>query len=704
MPFTSLLNAGPPLLFLLLVASSWAGALAGGLVYRRSRRSLRRGARWSMGLLVIALLLLLGHGVLVGLLSGFGWRFVAERLALAPLLLPPALAVASLSLPTLWRLAGLLLDAPDAEPAPDERALAARPALILPPRLLALGAAVGIYQSAVVPFLAAPALATLWAIFCGYGLLLWLLPGRAERAIREGHLARLGLPWRLLRLALVLGLLLGGGAVAVGRSAAASRLPERYSLMDHATIDLGGGSPVSLAGHGHAAGGVVQAAAAGAPSVRSVTELAGPRDATPDVRFTLTARQQTLRLRSGATVEAWSFNGQIPGPELRVRQGDLVEVELVNQDIAAGVSIHWHGVNVPNAEDGVAGVTQDAVRPGGRHIYRFVATDEGTRWYHSHQQSSEQVRRGLFGALIVEPREPTSEQSADLELTITAHGWPTADGVVEALGVDDTLVRQAIPAGREVRLRLLNADDRIRSFALNGAPFRVIALDGNPIHEPAELRDVAVAIPGGGRADLLFTMPDGPVRLGQLERPWLGYAFSSDGEDEPPPLRAEQRFDPLAYGSPVPTPFGPASAFDRSFLMVFDNTLGFYDGRFGTLRTINGAVHPNTPAQMVREGELIRLVLVNRSHVDHPMHLHGHHVLVLSRNGEPTRGSPLWLDTVSVLPGETWEVAFRADNPGIWMDHCHNLEHVATGMMMHLAYEGVTTPFEAGTATGNSPE
>jgi FtsP/CotA-like multicopper oxidase with cupredoxin domain len=510
-------------------------------------------------------------------------------------------------------------------------------------------------------------------------------------------------PWRLLRVALVLGLLLGGGALAVGRSAAASRLPERYSLMDHAAVDLGGGSPVRLAGHTHAADGAAQVVD-GDPPLRSVTELHGPRDATPDVRFTLTARQQTLRLRSGATVEAWSFNGQIPGPELRARQGDLVEVELINQDIAAGVTIHWHGVNVPNAEDGVAGATQDAVRPGGRHVYRFVATDAGTRWYHSHQQSSEQVRRGLFGALIVEPREPAPDEAAARELMVIAHGWQTADGVTEALGIDDALSYEAIPVGTPVRLRLLNADDRIRTFALNGAPFRVVALDGNAIHEPGELRDAAVAVPGGGRADLFFTMPDGPVRLGQLERPWLGYAFSPDGRAEPPPLRAAERFDPLVYGSPAPTLFGPTSTFDRSFVMVFDNTLGFYNGRFGTLRTINGAVHPDTPVQMVREGELIRLVLVNRSHVDHPMHLHGHHVLVLSRNGEPARGSPLWLDTVSVLPGETWEVAFRADNPGIWMDHCHNLEHVATGMMMHLAYEGVTTSFEAGVATGNSPE
>lgn len=704
MSFSALLNTDPLLLFLLLVIGWWATALAGGLVYRRTRRSLRRGARWVLGLLVVALLLVAGRGALVLLLAGFGWPFVVERLALMPMLLLPALALAWRGLPALGQLARRVPPDATAEPSGEERALAAGPALLLAPLLLAAGAGAGLYQAAITPYLTATALLALWVVYLGLGLLGWLLSGRAERAIGAGHRARRGLPWRLARLGLVMGLLLSAGAAAVGRGAAASRLPERYSLMDHAGVDLGGGPPVRLAGHAHEAGQAQLLAADGAAPVRSVTELTGPQGERPDARFTLVARQTTLALRSGVGVAAWSFNGQIPGPELRVRQGDLVEVELINADIGAGVTIHWHGVNVPNGEDGVAGVTQDAVPPGGRHIYRFRAEDVGTRWYHSHQQSSEQVRRGLFGPLIVAPREPEPGGAPARELTIVAHGWATEGGLVEALGSDDGLVREAVAPGTAVRLRLLNADDRIRTFTLAGAPFRVVALDGNPIHEPGELRDRAVAIPGGGRADLLFTMPATAVRLAQRERPALGYLFSPDGQGEAPPLGVVRPFDPLAYGSPAPTPFGPASRFDRSFQMVFDNTLGFYNGRFGTLRTINGATHPNTPAQLVRPGELIRLVLVNRSHVDHPMHLHGHHVLVLSRNGEPARGSPLWLDTVSVLPGETWEVAFRADNPGIWMDHCHNLEHVATGMMMHLAYEGVTTPFEAGVASGNSAE
>jgi len=86
------------------------------------------------------------------------------------------------------------------------------------------------------------------------------------------------------------------------------------------------------------------------------------------------------------------------------------------------------------------------------------------------------------------------------------------------------------------------------------------------------------------------------------------------------------------------------------------------------------------------------------------MHPHGHRVLVESRNGEPTTGSPLWLDTFDVQPGEVWEVALRADNPGIWMDHCHNLPHAAEGLVAHLMYEGVTDPYLVGGATDNEPE
>ncbi|MGP3962170.1 multicopper oxidase domain-containing protein [Nonomuraea sp. 3N208] len=103
-----------------------------------------------------------------------------------------------------------------------------------------------------------------------------------------------------------------------------------------------------------------------APQAMSVDRLTGPRDKTPDARFTLTAARGKIRLGSGREIDALTFNGQAPGPELRVRLGSLVEVTLINTDVEEGVTLHWHGVDVPNAEDGVPGVTQEAVIPGGR--------------------------------------------------------------------------------------------------------------------------------------------------------------------------------------------------------------------------------------------------------------------------------------------------------------------------------------------------
>ena len=128
------------------------------------------------------------------------------------------------------------------------------------------------------------------------------------------------------------------------------------------------------------------------------------------------------------------------------------------------------------------------------------------------------------------------------------------------------------------------------------------------------------------------------------------------------------------------------------------------NGSFALRQTINGRVFPDAPMHMVREGELIKMTFINRGEEDHPMHLHGHHFLVLGKNGNRPTGSPIWLDTVNVAPGETVEIGFRADNPGIWMDHCHNLTHTALGMVLHLAYENVTSPYLVGGAAHNHPD
>lgn len=494
-----------------------------------------------------------------------------------------------------------------------------------------------------------------------------------------------------------------------------SKLPQTMAMVDHDVADFGGGTefaPVpmhAVPGHSHE-GHIGHSHGGYAGRIVSVTDLTGPKEGKPDKKFTLIAEKRTVRLDSGATVEAWTFNGQIPGPSLVVNEGDLVEVQLVNKNIEQGVTVHWHGVDVPNAEDGVAGMTQDAVAPGASHTYRFVVNETGSHWYHSHQVSSEQVKKGLFGPLIILPKGETfageTPGERALDMTVFAHEWETDGGTVTALNVSDTFRGKFVRPGTEVRLRLVNSSSNTKVFSVNGTPYRVAAIDGNDMHEPGLLTDKLLKIGGGGRYDVVFTMPDTPVTLALVDGDaQVGIVFSKDGRRAPEVLRNGEEFDPTRYGTPAPSPFAGVTRFDRNFTMILDQVyIGNYNGKTGQLWAINGEVFPNVPTFMVQEGDLVKTTIVNRSFSDHPMHLHGHHIHVLSKNGEPLRHSPLVLDTLLVEPGEIYEVAFVADNPGLWMDHCHNLEHAAMGMTMHLAYERVTTPFMIGGEAGNHPE
>ena len=132
--------------------------------------------------------------------------------------------------------------------------------------------------------------------------------------------------------------------------------------------------------------------------------------------------------------------------------------------------------------------------------------------------------------------------------------------------------------------------------------------------------------------------------------------------------------------------------------------LGFLDGRFGDWYTINGRTIPDVPMFMVRRGDVVLMRVSNRTPLVHPMHLHGHHALVVARNGVPATGAPWWVDSLEVDPGESYDLVFVADNPGVWMFHCHNLPHARSGLMTHLMYEGVSTPYRIGRVTPATDE
>ncbi|MQS09362.1 multicopper oxidase domain-containing protein, partial [Streptomyces sp. IF17] len=515
-------------LWAVLTAVLWGFAAHGArrLALRPAARLPRRVGMGLalLGVALVALLLRVASALALALAAG--WSAAVDYVLFGAVpLVPTGAAVLLMAVPA-YRRTGRVArrsrvsgeDATDLGAAAALRRSAADPRLVVPVWACALAAVAGAILTLRPPAPPHTGLFLLHSAFLLVGtvcLYLWQVR-RREAQVHPGRRPR-ALSVRLARLAAGVAVLVLVPVGVFSFAAENSRLPARAGHHGH-VHDTGGGPGPGGAPH------------------RDVSRLTGPRTATPDRTITLTAAEETLRLASGETVAALAFNGRLPGPELRVRRGELVEVVLVNKNVGGGVTLHWHGVDVPNAEDGVAGVTQDAVPPGGRHVYRFRPDRAGTFWYHSHQQPAVSVARGLFGALIVEEPEPEPEPAPPgLDLAVVAHAWSVGEGdgpagpprggalsgnnglggeLRTAFG-DSTRERwREVPAGTPVRLRLVNADNCPRTFSLTGTGFEVAAIDGNEVPGATELRDTLLRVAGGGRYDLTFRQPDSPVRLG----------------------------------------------------------------------------------------------------------------------------------------------------------------------------------------------
>lgn len=251
-----------------------------------------------------------------------------------------------------------------------------------------------------------------------------------------------------------------------------------------------------------------------------------PPPATGTVReFVLTASEFDWELMPGTKVRAWGYNGQMPGPELRVTEGDHVRVVLKNR-LPVPTTIHWHGVNLPPAMDGPAGLNQAPVPPGQEFVYEFMATPAGSRWYHSHADPANQVPLGLYGPLIIEPRVPTRTYAHDYtymlaewdnELTpaVAAGTSPPGSGDRMMRGgeqgadhflmnghMDSAIAPIRLAKGDRILIRLMHAGAMPHAFHTHGHSFRIVATDGNPVPEAAQLTKDTVLIGPGERYDL----------------------------------------------------------------------------------------------------------------------------------------------------------------------------------------------------------
>lgn len=454
--------------------------------------------------------------------------------------------------------------------------------------------------------------------------------------------------------------------------------------------------------------------------------------------FTLTAQASNLEVEPGKTLPVWTFNNSVPGPEIRVKQGDKVKITLKNE-LPEPVSIHWHGVPVPNAMDGIPGVTQNAVQPGQSFTYEFVANVLGTYWYHSHQDSVNQIDRGLYGAFIVEAKDnqATRDYTLMLDEWVSSGSGSNSGGMkmgnmsdmdhskmnnvghnmnmydlLTINGKSGTAIEKlTVKQGDKVRLRLINAGYKSHTLHLHGHDWKVTATDGQPINNPQPLKDSLLAIAPGERYDVEFEAnnPGQWVLEAHGNEPGIkgmkikiAYDGVTEIKDQPNDVALDlPLFDWARYGQPSKSAFTLDQTYDVEYTMNLNT-----DAKNGELiYTINGKTFPNTDSIQVKKGDKVKVRLVNNSASDnHPMHLHGHFFQVLSKNGKPLEGSPIVKDTLNLKPGEEYIVAFEADNPGDWMFHCHDLHHASAGMVTDLKYTDYKSDFTADPKAGNKPE
>jgi FtsP/CotA-like multicopper oxidase with cupredoxin domain len=292
-------------------------------------------------------------------------------------------------------------------------------------------------------------------------------------------------------------------------------------------------------------------------------------------------------------------------------------------------------------------------------------------------------------------------------------------------------------AGELVRLRVISAIQEDMNgtpelLTLLGASYRVVSLDGHDLNQPQELGPELLPVGTGQRYDLAFRMPATGQLVLRDVRPQSGSRvpqslWAAVGEGSVPVLPAGASppfernaplqfgrsslptFDLTTYGMPAPDPVADHATYDVSRVLRITNQVGFRYGTqlpkfFELIHMFNGKSFPDTEPIVVREGQYVRLQLVNATDEYHPIHLHGHYFSVLSKDGRPISGSPVHLDSILIGPHETWDVAFLADNPGLWMLHCHVLIHAAYGLSTMVSYAGISTPYTIGSRDGNFPE
>ena len=431
-----------------------------------------------------------------------------------------------------------------------------------------------------------------------------------------------------------------------------------------------------------------------------------PHDLNEDptvLEIALEARVEAIELLPGTKTVAWTYNGTVPGPMLKAKLGDRLIVHFKNS-LPEATTIHWHGLRVPNDMDGAPGVTQAAIESGASFHYEFTLTDAGTYWYHPHIDSSAQVGRGLYGAILVEDPADPSTFGDDLVMILSDIGLDKQGELLPAdnggafgdlFGREGSVllvngkVRPTLKVrnGKQQRWRIINAT-RARYYNLRLRNHRFIRLGGDNGLAARSADVYNLIVTPGERADAVFTPADAPGSRNVLR--WVpterGYGSTFNRASEQM-LYIETVSDPPVTPEPIPIelraiePLDVGNAKQRTLDLTIAITADVEMG-------INGAPYWKAKPLEAALGETEVWRIVNNTDFSHPFHLHGYFFQVQ----DPSRVLE-WKDTVNVPTKSELTLAVRFDDrPGARMYHCHILDHAEAGMMGTLIVRDPQAP------------
>ncbi len=433
---------------------------------------------------------------------------------------------------------------------------------------------------------------------------------------------------------------------------------------------------------------------------RDGVKLNEAADRNPDqkvVEIDLIAKLAQVEVAPGKRVQAWTYNGGLPGPLIKARVGDRVIVHFKNE-LVEPTTVHWHGVRVPIEMDGVPEISQPPVPQGGTFTYDFVVRDAGLYWYHPHVMSAAQVGFGLYGPLLVEDPDDGVGVEDQLTLVLSDIGF-NAKGQLEpadsggsagmVFGREGDYVlangrhRPVIKArsGAPQRWRIVNAaKSRFFYLDLDGQEFTVIGVDGGLQERPVKTDILLVT--AGERVDVIVT-PKGkpgaplPLRAMLYNRGYGSVEYRSVEEVLTIEFTGEAAVDPKPF-TKTHTMDVPSVEGATPVEMVL--TLPPMQNNKSEFR-INGVPYWKAKPFAGKLGEKQIWTVKNDSDWDHPFHLHGFFFHVLDEKHQPVR--PLALkDTVNVPMKSTVRLLVHFDErPGEWMIHCHILDHAEGGLM-----------------------